>query len=46
MSAVSSFKSLEKMHIVYRDKDYMKNFCEFSRGHTMEIILKRKKRSY
>ena len=43
MSAVSSFKSLEKMHNVYRGKDYMKKFCEFSRGHTMEIILKIKK---
>ena len=31
------------MHNVYRDKDYMKKFCEFSSGHTTEIILKRKK---
>ena len=31
------------MHNVYRGKDYMKKFCEFLRGHKMEIILKRKK---
>ena len=38
MSIVSSFKSIENKHDVYRDKDCMKKFCEFLREHTMKII--------
>ena len=28
MSTISSFKSIENKHDVYRAKDYMKKFCE------------------
>ena len=43
MSTISSFRSLENKHDVYRGKGCMKNFCEFLREHAMKIILKRKK---
>ena len=44
MSAVSSFKSIENKHDVYRGKDCVKRFCESLRKHAMKtIILKRKK---
>ena len=44
ISRKSSFKSIEKNHDVYKDKDCMKKFCEYLREHTMEIInLKKKK---
>ena len=29
MSAISSLRSIENKYDVYRDKDYMKRFCEF-----------------
>ena len=35
---ISSFRSIAKSHDVCRDKDCMKTFCQFFRGHTMEII--------
>ena len=38
MSTISSFKSIESKHDVYRGKDSMKKFCESLREHTMEII--------
>ena len=38
MSTVSSFRSIENIHDVYRAKDCMKKFCEFLREHTMKII--------
>ena len=36
MSTISSFRSIENKHDVYRGKDCMKNFCEFLREHTMK----------
>ena len=38
MSTISSFRSIENKHDVYRGKDCMKKFCEFLREHTMKII--------
>ena len=44
MSTISSFKSIENEHDVYRSKDCMKMFCEFLREHAMKIVnFKRKK---
>ena len=44
MPTISSFRSLKNKHDVYRDKDFMKKFCESLRKHAMKIvILKRKK---
>ena len=43
MSTVSSFKGIEKKH-VYRDKDYLKKFCEYVREHAMKIINFEKKK--
>ena len=40
---ISSFKSIENKHDVYRGKDCMKKFCESLREQTMEIFLERKK---
>ena len=37
-STISSFKSIENKHDVYRGKDCMKKFCEFLTEHTVEII--------
>ena len=39
ISAISSFRSIENKLDVYRDKDCMKRFCEFSRKHLMKIII-------
>ena len=33
MSTISSFKSIENKHDVYRQKDCMKKFCKFLRAH-------------
>ena len=38
MSTISSFRSIDNKHNVYRGKDCMKNFCEFLREQTMKII--------
>ena len=47
MSTISSFRSIENKHDVYRSKDCMKKFCEFLREHAMKIInFKKKKWSY
>ena len=37
MSTISSFKSIENKHEVYKGKGFMKIFCEFLRVHTMKI---------
>ena len=38
MSTISSFRSIENKHDVYRSKDCMKKFCKFLREHTIKII--------
>ena len=38
MSTISSFRSTENKHDVYRGKDCMKRFSEFFREHTMKTI--------
>ena len=38
MSTISSFRSIENKHDVYRGKDCMKKFCESLRKHAMKII--------
>ena len=44
MSTISSFKSIENKHDVYRSKDWMEKCSESLREHEMEIInLKKKK---
>ena len=45
MSTISSFRSIENKHDVYRSKDCMKKFCEFSREHAMKIINFKKKKN-
>ena len=42
MSIISSFKSLENKHDVYRGKDCIKKFCESLREHAVEIINSKK----
>ena len=45
MSTISSFRSIENKHDMYRGKDCMKKLCEFLREHAMKIInFKKKKR--
>ena len=44
MSTISSFRSIENKHDVYRDKDCMNKFCEFLRNHAMKIIIFKKKK--
>ena len=44
MSTISSFRSIENKHDVYRDKDCMKKFCKFLREHAMKIINFKKKK--
>ena len=38
ISILSSFRSIENKHVVYRCKDCTKKFCEFLREHAMNII--------
>ena len=38
MSTISSFRSLENRHDVYRGEDCMEKFCEFLAEHTIKII--------
>ena len=46
ISTITSFKSIENKHDVYKDKDCMKVFCESLRGHAMKMInFKKKKRT-
>ena len=44
MSTISSFRSIENRHDLYRRKDCMKKFCEFLRKHAMRIINFKKKK--
>ena len=44
MSTISSFKSIENKHYVYRSKDCTKEFCESLREHAMKIINFEKKK--
>ena len=44
MSTISLFRSIENKHDVYRGKDCMKKFYEFSREHAMKIINFKKKK--
>ena len=46
MSAISSFRSIENKHDMYRGKDCMKKFCESLREHPMKIINFKKMRSF
>ena len=45
MSTISSFKSIEKKHDLFRGKDCMKKFCESLRDHAMKIINFKKKKN-
>ena len=38
MSTISSFRSIENKHDVYRGKDCMIKICEYLREHAMKII--------
>ena len=38
MPTISSFRSAENKHNIYRGKDCIKNFCESLRENAMEII--------
>ena len=38
MPTISSFRSIENRHDVYRCKDCMRKFCEFLRKPAMKII--------
>ena len=46
MSAISSFRSIENKHDMYRGKDCMKKFCESLREHAMKIINLKKMRLF
>ena len=43
MSTISSFRSIENKHDVYRGKYCIKKFCESLREHAMKIINFKKK---
>ena len=45
ISKISSFRSIENKHDVYRGKDCMKRFCEFLRDHAMKIINFKKQKN-
>ena len=45
VSTLSSFRSIDNRHDIYRGKDCMKKFCEFLRKHAMKIINFKKKKS-
>ena len=44
MSTISSLRSIENKHDVFRIKDCMKKFCEYLREHAMKIINFKKKK--
>ena len=44
MCTISSFRSIENTHDIYRDKDCMIEFCEFLRDHVIKIINFKKKK--
>ena len=43
MSTISSFRSIENKHDVYRGKDCQKKFCEFLREQRNNFRKKKKK---
>ena len=43
MSTISSFKSIENKHDLYRGKDCMENLCKLVRDKTIKIINFKKK---
>ena len=45
LSTISSFRSIENKHDVYREKDCIRKFCEFLREHAMKIINIKKKKN-
>ena len=45
MTTISSFRSIENKHDVCKDKDCMKNFCEYLREHAMKISSFKKERN-
>ena len=45
MFTISSFKSIEDKHDIYRGKDYLKKFCESLREDAMKIINFKKKKN-
>ena len=45
MPTVSSFRTIENKHDVYRQKACMKMFSEFLREHAMKIINFKKKKN-
>ena len=44
MSSISSFRSIENKHDVYRGKNWIKTFCEFLREYPIKIINFKKKK--
>ena len=44
MSTISSFRTIENKHDVYRGKDCMKKFSEFLREHAMKTINSKKEK--
>ena len=44
MSTISSFRSIENKHDIYRGKNCMKKFCESLREHAMKMINFKKKK--
>ena len=44
MSTISSLRSIENKHDVFRITDCMKKFCEYFREHAMKIINFKKKK--
>ena len=44
ISTISSFRSVENKHDVYRSKDCMKKLCESLREHAVKIINFKKKK--
>ena len=44
MSAITSFKSIENKHDIYKSKDFIKKVCETLREHAMKIINFKKKK--
>ena len=45
MSTISSFRSIENKHGMYRGQDCMKKFCELLREYAMKIIIFKKKKA-
>ena len=44
ISTISSFRSIENKHDIYRGKDCMKTFCKFLKEHAMKVINFEKKK--